>query len=375
MLDEQTQYEIALTLLPNIGDITVRMLVSYCGSAKAVFQAPKEKLLKIPGIGDKTATGLLNGKTEALRRAEGIIKQAQELHVKTLFYTHPDFPERLKAIPDAPVLLYLRGNANLNTRRMISIVGTRNATSYGQAVTERIVEELKPYGVSIVSGLAYGIDIYAHRAALQAGLHTIGVMATGADTVYPAAHKKYAERMLTQGGVLTENTFGTKPDAPRFPERNRIIAGLGDCTIVVEGAIKGGALITADIAHSYDREVMAVPGNITSSVSEGTNYLIKTLKAVAYTSVQDLVELLNWDLEDSGVYKPARAASAAFDPADYNADEVKVLNQLLQSKEELIDNLSWKTQIPVNQLSSILLSLEFKGVVRQMPGKKFMLTL
>lgn len=372
MIDEETQYEIALTLLPSVGSITVRLLVSYCGSAKAVFKASKEKLLKIPGIGDKTALNILAGASEALRRAEVYLKQAQEQHVKTFFYTHPDFPDRLKTLPDAPVLLFMQGNANLNTRRVISIVGTRNATSYGQAVTERIVEDLKAYNALIVSGLAYGIDIYAHRAALQAGLQTVGVMATGPDSIYPAVHRKHAERMLTQGGLVTENPFGTKPDAPRFPARNRIIAGLADCTIVVEGALKGGALITADIAHSYDREVMAVPGNITSGVSEGTNHLIKTLKAVAYTSVQDLVELLNWDLQDQGVYQP-KPLKGEFDVNEFNTEELKILTVLQQSKEELMDNLSWKTQIPINQLSSLLLGLEFRGMVRQMPGKRFML--
>ncbi len=372
MTEEESQYEIALNLLPSIGSVTVRLLVSYCGSAKAVFKANKEKLLKIPGIGEKTAARIHGAASGALKRAEVYLKQAQDQHVRLLFYTHPDFPDRLKTLPDAPVLLYMQGNANLNTLRIISIVGTRNATSYGQSVTEQIVEDLKPYNPLIVSGLAYGIDIYAHRAALQAGLQTVGVMATGPDSIYPAVHRKYAERMLTQGGLVTENPFGTKPDAPRFPARNRIIAGLADCTIVVEGAIKGGALITADIAHSYDREVMAVPGNITSTVSEGTNHLIKTLKAVAYTSVQDLVELLNWDLQDQGVYKP-KSLKMEFDASEFNPEELKILTMLQQSKEELMDNLSWKTQIPINRLSSLLLGLEFRGMVRQMPGKRFML--
>ncbi|MCC9135418.1 DNA-processing protein DprA [Pontibacter silvestris] len=371
MVDQQNLYKVALTLLPNTGAITIRHLISYCGSAKDVLEAPKGKLMKIPGIGEKTAAGILGASSEALRQAEHLLKLAEEQHVRMLFFTDADYPSRLKTIADAPVLLYLQGNANLNARRSISIVGTRNATDYGRLVTERIVDELKPYGATVVSGLAYGIDIFAHRAALQAGLQTVGVMASGPDIIYPAAHRKYAERMLTQGGLLTENRFGTKPDAPRFPARNRIIAGLADCTIVVEGAIKGGALITADIAHGYDREVMAVPGNITSAVSEGTNYLIKSLKAVPYTSVQDLVELLNWDLQDKAAAVPS--ASPIFDSSEFNAEELKILQLLQQSQEELMDNLSWKTQIPISQLSSVLLGLEFKGMVRQMPGKRFML--
>ncbi|MDX5418839.1 MAG: DNA-processing protein DprA [Hymenobacteraceae bacterium] len=369
MVQEQLLHEVALTKLPGIGPQLTRQLVSYCGSPKAVFATPPGRLIKIPGVGNSVARNVLEGAKAALLQAEDIVKQAQEQDVKLLFYTSPDYPDRLKQIADAPTLLYYKGNGNLNQRRVISIVGTRQYTSYGQAVTEQIVEGLKPYNVLVVSGLAYGIDIIAHRAALQAGLPTIGVMASGPDVVYPAVHRKYAERMLTQGGLLTENPFGTKPDAPRFPARNRIIAGMSDCTIVVEAAFKSGTLITADIAHSYDKEVMAVPGSITSPVSEGTNYLIKSHKAAVYTSPQDLVELLNWDLEEAAAAKKA----SAFNPTDFTPEEVKVLLLLQQSQQELIDDLSWKTQIPIGQLASLLLGLEFRGVVRQLPGKKFVL--
>jgi DNA processing protein len=370
MTDEQNLYAVALTKLPGVGAQLTRQLVSYCGSPKAVFEAPPGKLFKIPGVGGSRAKGILDGAKTALLQAEEIVRQAEQLEVQLLFYTSPKYPDRLKQIADAPTLLYYRGNANLNQKRIISLVGTRQQTAYGQAVTERIVEELKSYNVLIVSGLAYGIDIIAHRAALQAGLPTIGVMASGPDIIYPAVHRKYAERMLTQGGLLSENTFGTKPDAPRFPARNRIIAGMSDCTIVVEAALKSGTLITADIAHSYDKEVMAVPGNITSPVSEGTNYLIRSHKAAAYTSVQDLVELLNWDLENAAA---AKVKAPALDLTDFTADEVKVLGVLQQTREEQMDNLSWKAQVPVSLLASVLLGLEFKGVVKALPGKRFSL--
>ncbi|ARS35057.1 DNA-processing protein DprA [Pontibacter actiniarum] len=370
MGDDQNLYEVALTRLPGVGSQLTRLLVSYCGSARAVFQAPPGKLLKIPGVGPKLIKSIQENARTALLQAEEWVKRAEELEVQLLFYTSPRFPDRLKQIPDAPTLLYYRGNADLNQHRIVSMVGTRQITSYGQAVTERIVEELKPFKVMVVSGLAYGVDVVAHRAALQAGLPTIGVMASGPDIVYPAVHRKYADRMLTQGGLLTENPFGTKPDAPRFPARNRIIAGMSDCTIVVEAAMKSGTLITADIAHSYDKEVMAVPGNITSPVSEGTNYLIKSLKAVAYTSVQDLVELLNWDLQDEAA---AKAKAPPLDLSEFNEEEVKVLQVLLQSREEHMDNLSWKAQVPVSALASVLLGLEFKGIVKAVPGKRFML--
>ncbi|RDV14881.1 DNA-protecting protein DprA [Pontibacter diazotrophicus] len=372
MVDEQNIYEVALTKLPGVGSQLIRVLVSYCGSPRGVFEATPGKLLKIPGLGNTRVRGLLDGAKGALLEAEQILKQAEELDVQPLFYTSAKYPDRLKQIADAPVLLYYRGNANLNQKRIISIVGTRQVTSYGQTVTERIVDELKQFSVMVVSGLAYGVDIIAHRAALQAGIPTIGVMASGLDIVYPAAHRKYAERMLTQGGLLTENVFGTKPDAPRFPARNRIIAGMSDCTIVIEAALKSGTLITADIAHSYDKEVLAVPGNITSPVSEGTNYLIKSHKAAAYTTAQDLVELLNWDLEDEAAAR-AKTNSPSFDASEFNPDELKVLQVLQQSKEEQMDNLSWKAQVPVSLLASVLLNLEFRGIVRALPGKRFRL--
>ncbi|WP_018477937.1 DNA-processing protein DprA [Pontibacter roseus] len=371
-MSEEAQFEVALSFLPYVGPQLTKVLVSYCGSAKAIFVTPAAKLVKIPGIGERVANSIRDNARQALLEADQVLKQAEAKEVQLLFYTSPKYPNRLKQLPDAPPLLYYRGNADLNHRRIISMVGTRKPSSYGMSVTERIVEDLKPLNVMIVSGLAYGIDILAHRAALQAGLPTIGVMASGPDIIYPGVHKKYAEKMLEQGGVLTENTFGTKPDAPRFPARNRIIAGMSDCTIVVEAAFKSGTLITADIAHSYDKEVMAVPGNINSPVSEGTNHLIKSNKAAVYTCSQDLVELLNWDVEDSLAAKRA-AAIPVLNPKDFTPEEMQVLQVLIQAGEEHMDNLSWKAQVPVSQLASVLLALEFKGMVKAIPGKRFAL--
>ncbi len=367
---EDNLYEVALTRLPGVGAQLARLMVSYCGSAKAVFTTPPARLLKIPGIGNTILKSISENSRHSLLKAEEIIKQADDLGVQILFYTSPHFPNRLKQLADAPILLYYRGQANLNQQRIISLVGTRNPTNYGQMMTERIVEELKAYNVMVVSGLAYGIDVIAHRAAVQAGLPTIGVMATGPETIYPAVHRKMAEKMLEHGGLLTENAFGTKPDAHRFPARNRIIAGISDCTIVVEAAIKSGSLISADIAHGYDKEVMAVPGNLNSPVSEGTNHLIKSQKAVIYTSARDLVELMNWDLQDEA---KAKAKNRVFDEAEFTQDEVKVLQVLLKSREEHMDELSWKAQVTISALASILLTLEFKGIVKALPGKRFAL--
>ncbi|QNF35198.1 DNA-protecting protein DprA [Adhaeribacter swui] len=370
MSSDSLLYEVALGLLPGVGDLLTRQLISYCGSAKAVFTTPKGKLLKIPGIGPTFVQNF--NPTPALQQAETTIKLAEEQQVQLLFYTNPAYPNRLKHLADAPCLLFYKGNVDLNHSKMVSIVGTRQATDYGRRITEKIVTDLQKHQPVIVSGLAYGIDILAHRAAVAAGLPTLGIMASGPDIIYPAVHRKTAEKMLENGGLITENTFGTKPDAPRFPARNRIIAGLGDCTIIVEAAIKGGALITADIAHSYNRDVMAVPGNIDNAVSEGCNFLIKTNKAAIYTELRDLEELLNWD----NALAPSTAKfskASLYNVEEFEPDEWQIIKLLLSMKEELIDNIAWKVQIPVSRLASVLLGLEFKGVVKSLPGKKYAL--
>jgi len=366
---EQLVYEVALGMLPGIGNQLTRILISYCGSAKQAWLAPSGKLLKIPGIGP-SHINTLKQQVGILQQAEAIVKQAEKEGVQILFYTNPTYPNRLKQIPDAPTLLYFKGQADLNNAKIISIVGTRQCSPYGKEVTEQLVQDLVPHNALIVSGLAYGIDIAAHRAAVQNQLPTVGVMANGLDIIYPAVHRKTAEKMLENGGLLSENTFGTKPDAPRFPARNRIIAGMADATIIVEAAIKGGTLITADIANSYNKDVMAIPGPIYSSVSEGCNYLIKSHKANIYTGIKDLEELLNWDLE-SGTAKTIKAKGSKHDAANFTSEEYAIISLLENTKEEMIDNISWKTQLSISLVASLLLTLEFKGVVKSLPGKKF----
>ncbi|WP_206025918.1 DNA-processing protein DprA [Hymenobacter metallicola] len=370
--DEVLFHEVALTLFPGIGPQLTRQLMSYGGSAKNVLLLPPGKLRKIPGVGPTTVATLTGGeRTTALKKAEEALRKAEKDGVHLLFYTSKQYPSRLKTIPDAPVLLYYQGTANLNQPKTIGIVGTRKATDYGREQTEKLVLGLVPHRPLVVSGLAYGIDIMAHRAALQEGLETVGVMATGLDVLYPAAHRKTAEKMLTQGGLLTEFAFGTQPDRFNFPARNRIIAGLSDGTVVVEAARKGGALITAEIALSYNKDVLAVPGNLGSVASEGCNDLIKANKAALYGEPADLEQLLNWDaaLHQTGKFKP----TPTYDPADFTAEEFQLLEVLLASKEEQMDDLSWKAQLPVNKVATLLLGLEFRGVVKALPGKKFVL--
>ena len=252
-------------------------------------------------------------------------------------------------------------------------MGTRQATDYGREQTERIIKGLLPHRPLVVSGLAYGIDIVAHRAALQEGLETVGVMATGLDIIYPSAHRKTAEKMREQGGLLTEFPFGTPPDRYNFPARNRIIAGLSDGTVVVEAAIKGGALITAELALSYDRDVLAVPGNLSSAASAGCNALIRDNKAALYAEPLDLEQLLNWDaaLHQSGKFKPVPSYSVD----DFTVEEFTLITVLAAAigREEQMDELAWKAQLAIHTVASLLLGLEFRGVVRALPGKKFIL--
>ena len=368
-MSQQLVYEVALGLLPGIGPLLSRQLISYCGSARQVFHTPPGKLLRVPGIG-KSHIGNLP-LASVLKQAEGIIRQAEQEQVSLLFYTHPDYPRRLKHIADAPTLLYYKGRADLNASRIISVVGTRQCTAYGREVTEQLIQDLVKHQALVVSGLAYGIDVAAHRAAVQVGLPTVGVMANGLDLVYPSLHRKLTLKMLEQGGLLSEYTFGTQPEPPRFPARNRIIAGLADATIIVEAAIKGGALITAEIAHSYNKDVMSVPGPINAPFSAGCNYLIKSNKAAAYTGIKDLEELLNWDLEELHAAKLHKGNF--YPPEDFSPEEYALLLVLMENREDQIDNISWKSQLPIGQVASLLLALEFKGVVKSLPGKKYQL--
>jgi DNA processing protein len=359
---------LALHFIPGIGDYTLRQLISYSGSAENVFKTPKGKLLKIPGIGAVTADSIRNGKS--FRQAEKEIKKAEQEDVELLFFTDKKYPSRLKSIADAPSLLYVKGKVDLENSKTVGIVGTRKATDYGKNCVEELIEGLKSHHALIVSGLAYGIDIQAHKQAVKHGLPTVGIMGSGIDVIYPASHKETAKKMLSNGGLITENSFGTNPDAHNFPARNRIIAGLSDALVVVEAAEKGGALITAEISNSYNKDVFAFPGNIGQSYSEGCNNLIKAHKAYLITSVKDLEYLMNWDVNS----KPEKKQAFSMDA--YDSNEQTVLQLLVSNNNQLmIDELSWRSGIPVSQLASVLLTLEFKGVVLSQPGKVYKLKL
>ncbi len=366
MADDKLLYQIGLTLIPGVGDVLGRKLVALCGSAEAVFREPRHHLEKIPRIGEILALAV--GNDEILIRAEKEISFIERFSIMPFFFQDKTYPHRLKNCIDSPVLLFYKGTGDLNSPRVIGIVGTRKATEYGKNVTHELVAGLVRQQVLVVSGLAYGIDSCAHRFSLDCGLDTIGVLGHGLDTVYPWLHRPLAEKMLTQGGLITEFLSKTKPDRSNFPKRNRIIAGLCDAIIVVEAGRKGGALITADIANSYNRDVFAVPGRVTDPFSDGTNYLIRTNRAALVQKAEDIEYLMGWK-ESAGFAKTAQRKIFI----EMTPEEEKIVT-LLEEKGQLgIDEICILSLNPMSKVSASLLNLEFEGIVRCSPGKIYSL--
>ncbi len=360
---EEKIYQVALELIPGIGDISARQLISYTGSASAVCTADKKTLKTIPGINTRVLEMLQGSKP--LDEAKKIVEDCERLNFQIHHYTDNSFPHRLKETPDYPNIVYTKGTADLNEDRMIAIVGTRNATDYGKSTTERIIEDMAPLQPVIVSGLAYGIDIQAHKAALDQGLKTYAVLAGGLDKIYPSVHKKVVDKILEQGMIISENPPGIQAEAHFFPARNRIIAGMSDAIVVVEAAKKGGALITANIADSYNRVVFAIPGNLNNSFSEGCNQLIRSQKANLYRNKEDLDYHLGWTAENNPV--KTRKLLGMLTPK-----EQQVYELLSSDKNGIpIDMISVKTEIASTQLSAILLNLEFQGFIKSLPGKRY----
>jgi len=365
--DETLKYRIALSFLNNIGPLLARTLVSYCGGVEQVFSFVQNKFLKIPGIGPGIVNSL--NREEALSRAEREIKFVRKNNIKVLFYLDDEYPLRLKQCADSPILLYTKGNQNLNPTRTISIVGTRKATDYGKKVVRQMLNALIPYDVLIVSGLAYGIDYNAHNEAVKNSLQTVGVLGHGLDRIYPAAHNNLARKMMKNGGILSEYPFGTMPDRENFPQRNRIIAGLSDAVIVVESNVKGGAIITAIIANSYNRDVFAVPGDIDREYSSGCNQLIQQSRAAIFTSVSQMAENMGWNDKP----KKTKVRQPVL-PLELSDDEKIIMNLLPEKISMAIDNIILASPINSSRVSSALLELEFKGLVIPLPGKHYKLS-
>lgn len=359
--------KIALTKIQGIGPKLSRLLLAYSGSVEGVFSNSKKQLMSIPGIGEIVANAILS--KSFLKDAEEELKFIQKHNIDVLWIEDKAYPHRLKNCEDAPVLLYHKGNGTLNPSKTVSIVGTRNATSYGKKICEDFIQQLKELDVQIISGLAYGIDIHAHRNALKQNLSTVAVLGHGLDRIYPAAHRETASKLIEQGGLLTEFPSGTNPDRQNFPMRNRIIAGLSDVTVVVEAASKGGALITAEIANTYNRDVCAFPGGIDQEYSAGCNYLIKTNRAHLIRHADDLCYLMNWYKEETN--KTSKQLSLL--PESLSKDQTKIFNYLKEQEQATIDEISMHCDWPQSKLAIILLEMEMRGYLLSLPGKVFKL--
>jgi len=361
---EEIQYQIALLEIEGIGVNIARQLLDHFGSAKEIFNQPNNVLHSLKKVGQQ----LIYAKSDKglFIDAEKEITYCERNSIQVLSISNDNYPRRLKQCSDAPIILYYKGNGELNNSKVISIVGTRAATSYGKEICNSIVKELSAHNALIVSGLAYGIDVQAHSASLNSNLSTIGVLAHGLDRMYPREHNLIANKMMEQGGLLTENRIGTNPDRENFPKRNRIVAGLSDATIVIESAIRGGSMITANIANNYNRDVFAIPGRIGNKQSEGCNHLIKTNKAHLLQSVKDITYLLGWDLNPQ---KPKAVQKQIF--IDLNPEGKRIMATFLNEKNMSIDEIAIKANLPMSIVSAQLLLLEFKGVIKQFPGKKY----
>ncbi len=365
MSEVPLKHKIALGLIPRIGDINARKLVSHFGSVEAIFHEPYRNLIKIPGIGSGIAKYI--SERTYLDTAEKEAEFVTKNNIRTYFYLDPDYPFRLRQCDDSPVVFFFKGNCNLDASKILSVVGTRNATPRGKELCEKIVEGLAVGhpDLIIVSGLAYGIDIASHKAALSNNLQTIGVLAHGFKTTYPAIHASTARAMVNKGGLVTDFLSDALPERNNFLKRNRIIAGLADATLVVESGIKGGALITADIANSYNRDVFAVPGRPDDQWSAGCNSLIRNNKAFLTECSDDIEYFLNWKPEK---LKPV-IQRTLFSELD---DNEKVIYELLSKQGELtIDSICRTLDIPVYKLSSLLLQMEFKGLLKCSPGNLY----
>lgn len=363
MLNADLLYQLALVQVPQIGAVQAKVLVDYFGDARSIFSARKKELGSLEQIGEVRARNIKS--FAGFSKAEAEISFIEKYKIQPLFITDAAYPQRLLHCNDAPTLLFYRGSADLNAAKMISVIGTRTHTEYGREITEQLIAGLQQHNVVIVSGLAFGIDAIAHRAALQHQLPTVGVLAHGMHTLYPSLHKSLARDMLAQGGLLTEFTHEIGPDKHNFPKRNRIVAGLSDATIVVETARKGGSMITAELANSYHREVFAFPGKTTDTKSDGCNALIRDNKAMLLTGPEQLIQNMGW--------LPPRSTPPVSLFINYSNDEKIILQTLTLYDELHIDELLSTTSLPSGPLATALLNLELYGMIKALPGRRYRL--
>ncbi len=364
MLEEDLLYVLALQRAKGIGDINAKKLLAHCGSARELFKEKRRNIEKIFGFGKLSTQYLFDPAN--LKEAEEELKYIQKNNIQTLYFADNNYPERLKHCIDGPILLFKEGNIDLNLGPIISIVGTRQITSYGRDFCEKLIADLVVYNPIIVSGFAYGVDICAHKAAIKNNLQTIGVLAHGFEEIYPKIHKKYISEIHKNGGFLTEFWQNDQPLRENFLKRNRIVAGMSEATIIIESAEKGGSLVTADIANSYSRDVFAVPGRTTDLYSKGCNDLIKNNKAAILTSAKDLIEMMNWE-GPLNIKKPIQKQLFV----ELTDNEQLLYDFLAQNGKELIDLISLNCKLPIHQTTSLLFNLEMKGMIKPLPGKLY----
>ena len=365
MKSEKTLAILRLQATKNIGDILAKKLITATGSVEHVFKEKATSLQKINGIGSHVTTHLFD--TKNLKRAEEELNYIDKNNINFSYFLDDNYPQNLKQCIDAPILFFNDGNINLNNQKIISIVGTRKITSYGRDFCNQLIEDLSEYNPIIVSGFAYGVDICAHKSAIKNNLQTIGVLAHGLEQTYPKVHKKYINEVNKNGGFITEFWHKEQPLRENFLKRNRIVAGISKATIIIESAGKGGSLVTADIANSYNRDVFALSGRATDIYSKGCNNLIKNNQAHLLTSADDIVKMLNWDIQQSKTSAPVQQQLFV----TLNESEQKIYDYLHQKGKQLLDVIALDCDIPVYKLSSLLLEMELKGVVKPLPGKLF----
>lgn len=361
--NDELLFQLALTFIKDIGVKRAKALLTHFGSASAIFDAPVKQLRQAEGMNDERSKAVKD--PEVLKAAEKELRFIRKHGVNPLWIQHDNYPQRLKHCIDAPVLLYYRGTADINTAKTVAVIGTRKYSEYGERLTEDLVEELSSReDIIIISGLAYGIDTIAHKKAVKQHMPTIGVLGHGLDRIYPSTNSDLAKEMLLNGGLLTEFPTGTIPDRTNFPMRNRIVAGISDVTVVVESDIKGGAMITARVAASYNRDVAAFPGRTTDKRSSGCNELIRTNTAAMITCADDLLEMMGWSKTKK---RPVQRQLFV----ELTEDEQKILTALQQKDSLHADELLHNTGIHNSQLAALLLGLEMQGLIKALPGKQY----
>lgn len=365
MKQSELIYQIAITKVDGVGPNLAKNLIAYCGSAEAVFKQKKSELKKIPGIGTVTAANI--SKFQNFKTIEQEMELLQKHQIKAYFYLDKDYPQRLKHCDDCPLILFYKGNANLNAKNIISVVGTRKSTYYGKQFTEELIQTLKDYDVLVVSGLASGTDTNAHKSCVKFQIPTVGVLGHGLATIYPSSNYKLSEELLENGGLLTEYSYNTPGARENFPKRNRIVAGMSDALIVVESGLKGGSLITADLANQYNRDVFALPGKINDSWSQGCNRLVAKNQAAIISDIDSLITELNLK-SNNNLKSPFK-----MDLFNTLTDKELEIVKFLKIDKLTIDQIYYHTNIEIGQLSLLLLNLELKNIVSVLPGKIYTL--